>query len=66
MHYLYDSRLNTYRSFGSRSEAETVCGEVSQGEAQEEASRYSVIADGSAAAVAIDFATKDDACGRRE
>lgn len=65
MHYLYDSLLNTYCSFESSSEAETVCGEVSQGEAQTETSRYCVIADGSAAAVAIDFATKDDACGHR-
>lgn len=54
MHYLYDSHLNTYRKFESRSEAETICGDLNQDETR----RYHVIPDGCAAAVAIDFATE--------
>lgn len=57
MHYLYDSVQNTYRSFGSRSEADLVCTGLNALHSME-VSRFVVIADGSAAAVAIDFATK--------
>jgi hypothetical protein len=54
MHYLYDSHRNTYRKFESRTEAETVCLSLQDG-----AFRFRIIADGSAAAVAIDFATEE-------